>query len=285
MSFDIGRISIVIPVRDAAEYIAAMLDDISSQTYKNVETIVVYDTESTDATLDILIAYAKNHPLRIEVGKGYSVGFARNRGADLATGDFIIFLDADDRIIPEYLSDLAQVFVHRPDLDIVFGEYIAAKSSEVTETYLQAERSPAGISYHQNTEILEMWCTGRLGGFSWRWLVRREYFVGHDIRYPDYSRMEDDSYVLQLITNTTMIGHSRKQGYVYIQHPSSLSHVLPPLYRRIMDYKRHNADVSRILSKTYPHYLSLFKRNMGNVVWDKLKERVRGADTSESLMK
>lgn len=89
-------ISIVVPVYNKKTYLAECFESIEKQTYENIEVIVV-DDGSTDNSADICLAYAEKdarfHFIHQENGGQNS---ARKKGAENATGDYLIFVDADD---------------------------------------------------------------------------------------------------------------------------------------------------------------------------------------------
>src|SRR5665647_1387418 len=91
-------ISIIVPVYNVELYIRECLDSILTQTFKDFEVILVNDG-STDQSGDICNEYAKNDK-RIKVAHkdNGGVSSARNVGIKLAQGDYIGFVDSDDRI-------------------------------------------------------------------------------------------------------------------------------------------------------------------------------------------
>ena len=94
-------ISVVVPAYNCAPWLPRCIDSILNQTYKNLEVIVV-DDESRDNTPEVLTEYAKKYEnfryLRKKNGGEYA---ARLSGVDIARGDYIGFVDADDEIAPE----------------------------------------------------------------------------------------------------------------------------------------------------------------------------------------
>lgn len=91
-------ISIVIPAYNAEKYIAETLDSVMHQTYRNFEVILVNDN-STDCTEEMMNEYAKKDD-RIQIyrnDKNGGVAYSRNLGVSKAKGDWIAFLDSDDR--------------------------------------------------------------------------------------------------------------------------------------------------------------------------------------------
>ena len=89
-------LSIVIPVYNGEKYIKFCLDAVLKQTYSNLEVIVV-DDGSTDYSLDIVKEYAANdNRIKVLSHENRGVSYTRNQGIEVATGQFITFIDADD---------------------------------------------------------------------------------------------------------------------------------------------------------------------------------------------
>ena len=90
------KVSVIIPVYNVEEYLRECLDSIVNQTLKDIEIICVNDN-STDGSLKILEEYQqKDDRIIILNGKKTGAGGARNVGIEVATGEFLSFLDADD---------------------------------------------------------------------------------------------------------------------------------------------------------------------------------------------
>ena len=91
-------VSVIIPAYNIERYISRCLDSIMAQTYNNLEIIVI-DDGSKDQTAEILDDYQKRDSRIIVVHKeNGGVSSARNNGLDIATGDYISFVDGDDLI-------------------------------------------------------------------------------------------------------------------------------------------------------------------------------------------
>ena len=97
-------ISIIVPVYNAAPFLAACLDSVLAQTFKNLECVCV-DDGSTDASPQILARYAQNDArIRVVTQANKGVSAARNTGVSHAKGAFICFIDADDFIHPQMME-------------------------------------------------------------------------------------------------------------------------------------------------------------------------------------
>jgi predicted O-methyltransferase YrrM len=117
-----ASISAIVTTYNNAPYLPEALDSILAQTLSPSEIIVI-DDASTDETPAILARYAaQDARFRIErFAANSGVVTARNRGIALASGDFIAFLDADDRWTPDKLALQHAEFAADPSLDAVFG--------------------------------------------------------------------------------------------------------------------------------------------------------------------
>jgi hypothetical protein len=109
-----GLISVIIPARNAARFIASALSSVSEQTYRDLEIIVI-DDGSSDATPDIVVA-ASNCDTRVRLMRlpHRGVSAARNSGIAAARGDLIATLDADDLWHPRKLEKQAAMLRAAP---------------------------------------------------------------------------------------------------------------------------------------------------------------------------
>ena len=95
------KISVIIPAYNAGRYIENCIDSLLSQTYGNLEVITVNDGSSDD-TAEKLSRYVPRITLIDQPNRG--VAAARNRALEIASGDYILFLDADDYLAPAPLK-------------------------------------------------------------------------------------------------------------------------------------------------------------------------------------
>ena len=100
-------ISVIIPVYGVEKYIHQCLDSIITQSYKNLEIIVINDG-TRDRSAEIAKEYArKDSRIRVYDYENAGVSVARNRGLDLAKGDYISFVDSDDWLNSDFYKKLA----------------------------------------------------------------------------------------------------------------------------------------------------------------------------------
>lgn len=115
-------ISVVIPVYNVERYLRECLDSVQSQTLADFEVVMVNDG-STDGSADIAGEYAKSDPrFRLLTIPNGGASVARNAGIKAATGDFFVFLDADDAMHPRALEILSSVMQQYPQADMVMTD-------------------------------------------------------------------------------------------------------------------------------------------------------------------
>jgi phosphatidylinositol alpha-1,6-mannosyltransferase len=113
-------VSVVVPTFQHATTISRCLDSILNQTYRNLEIIVVNDG-STDNTEQVLEAYADRVKIIHQENRG--ANSARNRGWRDATGEFIIFCDADVRMRPEMIEELLVALAQHPEASYAYSAF------------------------------------------------------------------------------------------------------------------------------------------------------------------
>ena len=111
-------VSIIIPNYNYARYLREAIDSALAQTYRPVEVIVV-DDGSTDGSRSVIQAYGS--AIRSIFQKNEGLPSARNAGIAMASGEFFVFLDSDDALLPDALLTLYEGFSSAPDCGIVFG--------------------------------------------------------------------------------------------------------------------------------------------------------------------
>ncbi|WP_082688845.1 FkbM family methyltransferase [Ruegeria marisrubri] len=147
-SYDVNEeailVSIVVPVHNGEEFIAEAIDSALRQTHENIEIIVV-DDGSNDRTLEVVkaVSDADSRVKLIPLFKNFGCYYARNRGLLAATGDYICFLDADDKIHPERV---------REQLRAVLKDEVAVASQCQQRRWSKDFQKPMGeLKYGENS--------------------------------------------------------------------------------------------------------------------------------------
>ncbi len=124
--------SIIMPAYNAEKLIAASIESVIAQTYPNFELIVIDDC-SADHTVEIVQNYiARDKRVNLlKKEKNQGVAEARNTGLNHAKGDFVAFLDSDDKWAEDKLEKQLAVLKERNDVDVVYGSYYRFNSEGV----------------------------------------------------------------------------------------------------------------------------------------------------------
>lgn len=111
-------IGVVIPAWNAQEWISEAVQSALAQRPRPIDVLVL-DDGSTDETASVARSFGA--PVRVVSQPNGGIGAARNRGAQLVRGDWIVFLDADDRLTADGLSCRIQALARNPGVTIAFG--------------------------------------------------------------------------------------------------------------------------------------------------------------------
>lgn len=127
-------ISVIIPVYNTEQYLHRCIDSVLASSYEAFEILLINDG-STDRSPDICRQYAeKDSRIRLINQKNQGVSAARNRGIEASTGDWIIFLDSDDRISRDFLSLIAQEDFR--NLDFLMFDFIRSEQDLISDSPL-----------------------------------------------------------------------------------------------------------------------------------------------------
>lgn len=231
-------VSIVIPAYNVEEYIVFCLDSIRSQSYPNIEAIIV-DDGSKDNTATIVKEYAaKNEHFRYVHQENQGSGIARNTGIQNAEGDFLIFIDPDDWVESDYVEKLmsAQQESHADLVICGATEHHYGKDTKGNEQL--AKRKSYDKLIISQEEARENYLTilnqGLVSG-PWGKLFKHSVIKENGVEFPDFRRSQD------IVFN-----------YRYYNHIKSA---------KIIDYYGYNYRVfhSKVKAKVLPHYYKILE--------------------------
>lgn len=185
-------ISIVLPIYNAESFLDECLEMIVAQDFKDFEIIAINDG-STDRSWEMLTAWdAKEERLTIIDQENKGAGEARNVGFDAAQGEYLIFLDPDDKFKPNLLSKLYHA-AHRVDADIAICAS-ATYDMDTKEIYRADWALRKDLAPHHDPFTGEEVADDifRISiGWPWDKLIKRSFLLETGLRYPDIRNSED----------------------------------------------------------------------------------------------
>ncbi len=192
------KVSVIVPVYNAEKYLENCLDSIINQTLKEVELILV-DDSSTDGSLGILMDYAKKDS-RITVieneHEGDGAASARNAGLKKATGDYVLFLDADDYFELDLLEmAYEKAVLHTADIVLYDAEAFDATTGVMSQSEMFLNRGKL-----PNKEVFSaVDCPDTIftSNFPvvWTKLLRREFIVKEQLLFQAVYHTDDILFV------------------------------------------------------------------------------------------
>ena len=183
------KISVIVPIYKVEKYIHRCIDSIINQTYKNLEIILV-DDGSPDSCPRICDEYAKKDK-RIKVIHKENGGLsdARNKGVDIATGDYIAFVDSDDYIHPNMYEVLIYE-LEKNNSDIALCKYKIVYEKSKIKTEIDGKFEVYSLNNLQALDSMY----GKDGVdfiVAWNKLYKKDLF--NKIRYP-VGKIHEDEY-------------------------------------------------------------------------------------------
>lgn len=210
-------VSIVFPVYNKSELLPTTLPALLSQTYRDFELIAV-DDGSTDGSGDFLDRLAKTDS-RVKVIRQPNAGVsaARNAALDRASGDYVVFADADDTVCPDWLEVLAKE-AETSGADIVVSGFFSTDSNgKALDTVLPPEEGNiTGKEFLGNFYAHQS--NHGLPGFGHGKIVRRDLIEKNNIRFtPGLKLAEDLDFFVRLYDKAETVRTVRYAGYNYLQ--------------------------------------------------------------------
>ncbi len=210
-------VSVIIAAFNVEQYIKQSVGSVRDQKYNNLEIIVV-DDGSTDSTGEICDALsADDSRIKVVHKKNGGLSDARNAGLDVAHGDYISFLDADDAYHPRFVETLLCA-AQENDCEISMGAFFATR--EQTGHFVQT-KDPI-IEVMSGGEAARR-CHGRTNLeyiVTWNKLFKRELF--DDVRYPLGEIQEDEFITWKLFLKAKRLVYVHAFLHVYLQSFTSL---------------------------------------------------------------
>lgn len=214
-------ISVIVPVYKVEEYLDECVKSIISQSYSNLEIILV-DDGSPDKCPELCDLWAtKDNRIKVVHKCNGGLSSARNAGLDIACGDYISFVDSDDYIAPDMIANLYNCIIeHKTDIS-------ACKIYSVTNNNI-LEYDKKGNEIKDKTKVisafdyLKLYIGGKIENASWNKLYRRDCF--EKIRFREGRNNEDFLMFYELCKIISSISFVDYFGYYYRQREGSIVH-------------------------------------------------------------
>lgn len=193
-------VSIIIPVYNVQQYLSMCLDSVIAQTYKNIEIIIINDG-STDNSLDIIDQYKAIYPELIVINQeNQGLSSARNAGLDIATGEYVAFVDSDDFLEVDYIEKMYKLCMEE-NSDLCICSY--KNYYDINHTF---RNNIININQDFSKEnILRKVATEEIKLFACNKLFKRDLLIKNNIRFEIGKYYEDMYPIFKSIINASSI--------------------------------------------------------------------------------
>ena len=219
--------SIIVPIYNVEKYLDECLKSILSQSYRNFEVICINDA-STDNSYVILSKYADRYSqiklISNEMNEGLS--YSRNRGMEIAEGDYIIFVDSDDYVSEKMLSVLEGVLGKNPADILNFNYDLKLEGINAAEKnfYINA-RYTTDLSYKTGQE----WFSSALNNdfpitpYAWNKVYKRTFLIQEKLKFYEGLLHEDILFLVQSVMKAERVIFIEDSLYIYRRRDGSIT--------------------------------------------------------------
>lgn len=262
-------VSVIIPVYNAERHLSKCIGSITGQTHSQLDVIVI-DDGSTDRSSDIAQAFADRDPrVRYLRQPNAGVSAARNAGLEIARGDYVSFVDADDWLEPDTFAKLVHEMLHH-NADFVVCDYFVDHDSSsriraVKDRFYGEQDTAGGIE-----TIL-----GTHNRFAWSRLFARD-LIG-TIRFrTDLHWGEDTVFVIEVAKRARSSFFLNQALYHYVQSADSATRsIFNP--RRLSGLEMTDV-LEELVRVDYPQFVDFVVRTRINIVGELISDMFAAPD-------
>ncbi len=224
-----AAVSIIMPVYNAARYLARAVASVRAQTVPDWELLLVDDgsLDGSPALCDALAA--GDSRIRVLHRQNGGTASARNSGMALAAGEYLTFMDNDDFVAPYWLETMLSAARGAPGLPVKCGYWAALDPGPAQAPPLPGQPGwkPEKVSDYREEHISGVEYVRRMTGgeidcFVWNFLIPRALAL--QVRFPVGRQAEDHTFCLELCRRAPEIVLCARPAYCWFIHPESQCH-------------------------------------------------------------
>lgn len=212
-------VSIIIPFYKVEDYLNYVVESVVNQSYKNLEIILV-DDGSPDDCPKLCDEWAKKDGrIRVIHKKNGGLSDARNAGLDIATGEYIVFLDGDDKMDVDAISILYKT-LKKYDANVVMTDYYHLTNIEENPII---DKSDYQEEFVEGNEVFNLVFNKKypMIMLSWGKMYKKELF--NEIRFPQGKIHEDDFIIHRILAKTKRFVHIDTKLFLNSLRPGSIT--------------------------------------------------------------
>lgn len=211
------KVSIIVPVYQVEKYLIKCLDSLVNQTLEEIEIIIINDG-SPDQSQLIIEEFQDKYPLKIKsfIKKNGGLSDARNFGLDRATGEFIGFVDSDDKVSKTMFEQMYSLAIENQAEMVICNLQKVNQHGKVTQKLTQIPNMPEKIDLRENFSVF-----ADLSYFACNKIFKRELFENK--RFKKGIHFEDIQLIPQLLLKCKTIAQTQYYHYQYLERSDSIT--------------------------------------------------------------
>lgn len=215
------KVSVIIPVHNAENYLKDCVNSVINQNYEKIEILLI-DDGSEDGSPKICEEFAQKYEnVQVIRQEKSGAGRARNLGIRHATGEYLVFVDADDLLAGEDAVGVLAEAIERTKADLAVGNYLRLWDGELMEANRHGftEKTDTGTLNYR----FEGFFSGGVLAYVWGKIYRRSFLVEQGIRFQPYQYAEDKVFNFECYIKNAKYAFVEENVYIYRRNPESVS--------------------------------------------------------------
>lgn len=212
-------VSVIIPFYNVKNYIKNTLESVNNQVYKNIEIILVNDG-STDNSLKVVKEFLSKCKFKYTLysQKNSGVSAARNKGLSLSSGEYVVFVDSDDLLSPQYINKMYET-IKENDFSMVICGFNTFRDDGLIYRNKFIIEEPDSLA---SIEIMNRFLTRKIKISIWSLMVKKDVIEKYKIRFASgYKYSEDMHFIWKLLAHVERVGVISSPLYYYRWRDSS----------------------------------------------------------------
>lgn len=245
------KVSIIIPVYNVENYVERCLESIIAQTYENIEIIIINDG-STDRSYELCKKISSSDSRIMLINqKNSGLSAARNAGIEVATGEYICFVDSDDWIEPDYIQFGMDIIIKNRIKLVVMGHYVSSDDSDKLSTKGWISKEEKIVDVNEGMRLLLE--DQEINSHAWDKIFHNSLF--NTIRFPEGKNFEDIFIMHEIFSLCKKIGISKQPKYHYYIREDSITRNYKT--QNILDYFEAEFCRKKFVDKYYKDLVPL----------------------------
>jgi Glycosyltransferases, probably involved in cell wall biogenesis len=206
-------VTVVVPVLNGSRFVESSISYITQQEYRNLEILFIVDSKTVDDTVEKIEKFSNDLPnCRVIIQEDpYGLSGSRNIGLDEAQGEYIWFMDIDDRPYPDFISTLVRL-IEEHDADVTISNFVRSSNINSKETCKKGKKTV--LSREQAMKAL---MSDKIPVTAWSKIIKTDFLRQNDIRfYPGFA--EDINHTYKVLNACSKAVYFSKPMYLYYQN-------------------------------------------------------------------